>query len=215
MKNILMTIMLLSLPASAYAGLSDAGMHPMMAPNMNPNQGQGVQYAQHAQTSQHQDVKAQQHISPQQRVAPQQHVQASRPQQTNKDRGQAVRHEQDVDRHDDREPGYFRRDADYYGFAQVIYPIADVSTDFVVPDGFSTVIVNGETFYYNQGAFYQQVGNTLEAIPAVTGAIVDYIPQDYQIVMVNGVHYLVTGGVYYQRVEQGFMVVEPPTSDQG
>jgi hypothetical protein len=133
-----------------------------------------------------------------------------------------VRHDQQVNhrrqaverRHDTR-PGYFRRDADYYGHIRVPFPYSDVdSTVFVVPDGFELVMVNGETFYYHQGVFYQQVGNQLTAIPAVLGAVVDSIPEDYQIVMADGVHYLVTGGVYYQRVDQGFEVVEGPGSGQ-
>ena len=102
----------------------------------------------------------------------------------------------------------------YYGHVNVIFPYSDVDSPFAVPDGFDTVMVNGETFYYNQGVFYQQVGGQLTAIPPVLGAIVDNIPQDYQIVMADGVHYLVTGGVYYQRVDQGFQVVQGPVSDQ-
>ena len=204
MKNILMTIVLLSLPVSAYAGWSDNGSHPMMAPNMDPQQRQGAHYDQGAK------------IIQRQRIEPQEHIQAPRPQQhyvpSDRDHRQVQSYDQDRARHDDRAPGYFRRDVDYYGYAApVLYQIADVTPSFVVPYGFEALIVNGETFYYNQGAFYQLVGNTLETIPAVLGAIVDNIPQDYQIITTdNGAHYLYTSGVYYQRVDQGFMVVQAP-----
>ena len=96
--------------------------------------------------------------------------------------------------------------------SRVIYQYSDVYPDpiVVVPNGFETIMVDGQTYYYSEGVFYQQIGDQLVAIQPVFGAVVDSIPQDYQIVMADGEHYLVTGGVYYQRVDQGFEVVAPP-----
>jgi len=190
------------------AAWSDEGMHPMMAPGAPQVRVEPQHRNQPAQPPENHAVpvvnhaKAVSHDQPARQAAP------------TVNHAQAVRHEQPVRR--DTQPDYFRRDAQYYGHIEVPFPYADVSdvdSTFTVPDGFETVMVNGETFYYNQGIFYQQVGEQLTAIPAVLGAVVDSIPQDYQIVMVDGDHYLVTGGVYYQRVDQGFEVVQPPASD--
>jgi hypothetical protein len=90
-------------------------------------------------------------------------------------------------------------------------PTMVVNPEVAVPEGFETLEVNGQTFYYYGGAFYQYIEGQLTVIPAVLGAVVDAIPQDYQIVMADGVNYCVWGGVYYQRLMEGFQVVEPPT----
>lgn len=195
MKYILMMILLV-LPVQAHADWSAPGMRPVQAPNFSPNQGQPIQHEVHVNAP---PV----HVEPQYRVPV-----VSQPQPARHD--QPVDHRKAPERHEPAMPTYFRHDVKYYGHVDVILPYADVDSPFVVPDGFETVMVNGETFYYNQGVFYQQVGDQLTAIPAVLGAVVDNIPEDYQIVMADGVHYLFTGGVYYQRVDQGFEVVEAP-----
>lgn len=201
MKPIFFMMILLALPVSAYADWSNTGMHPSLSPN----------------------------FSPALRVEPQHHFQPVRPAQPARrytpaavNRPQAARHDQPVqhikvaERRAPVSPGYFRRDADYYGHSRVVFPYSDVDLDpiAVVPDGFETVTVDGQVYYYNDGVFYQQVGDQLAAIPPVLGAVVDSIPTDYQIVMADGTHYLFTRGVYYQRVDEGFEVVEPPVSDQ-
>ena len=195
MKPIFFTMILLALPVSAYADWSNTGMHPSLSPNLSP--------ALH--------VEAQHHFQPVQPARPVRHY---TPAAVN--HPQAVRHDRAVQRRAPAAPGYFRRDTEYYGHSRVVFPYSDVDPDpiAVMPDGFETVIVDGQAYYYNDGVFYQQVGGQLTAIPPVLGAVVDYIPQDYQIVMADGTHYLFTRGVYYQRVDEGFEVVEPPVSDQ-
>jgi hypothetical protein len=187
--TIFFTMILLGLPVQAHATWMEDGMHP--GAMLNPNQGQVIHHEVHL------------NITPPLRVETQ-----NRDQPT-------VNHHQTAERHEPKTPGYFRRDTNYYGLAQMGIPYADVDTGFVVPEGFENIVVDGQTYYYNDGIFYQQVGNQLTAVPPVLGAVVDYIPDDYQIVMADGAHYLVTGGVYYQRVDQGFEVVQPPVSDQG
>jgi hypothetical protein len=217
------TVILLVLPLQAQADWSDAGMHSVPAPNFSPNQEQPIHHEAHV------NVTPAQHIEPQHHAEPQHRVEQARPAEHQAppvvNRVQPVRHDQparhdqklrhdqpdyhfrDTDRH---VPGYFRRDVNYYGQAEVVFPFADVEPSFVVPDGYQSVVVDGQIYFYNDGVFYQQAGNQLAAIPPVLGAVVDSIPQDYQIVIADGAHYLFTGGIYYQRVDQGFEVVAPP-----
>lgn len=211
MKTILFMMALLALPVSAHAAWGNAEMHPVLAPNFIPNQGQPVRHEEHANTPPAQRVESQHRVEPQHRTEPQRQTQAPRPVEVRT--AQQIQFKRQ-ERHAPVMPGYFRRDTQYYGHIEVPFPYADVDTSsFSVPDGFETVMVNGETFYYDRGIFYQQVGSQLVAIPPVLGAVVDSIPQDYEIVMADGVHYLYTGGVYYQRVDQGFAVVVPPVPE--
>ncbi len=205
------TAVILGGQIQAQADWSDAGMHTM---GWAPNHIAGPQRVE-SQRPQHevQSPKPVEHNF----VRHDQGVQHHQPVQQVR-RYQPANHQQPV-RRDDRDrhvmPGYFRRDVVYYQHPVIAFPIADVDTGFWVPDGFEVVIYNGETFYYKDGSFYQQVGNQLTAIPAVLRAVVDHIPTDYEIVMANdGVHYLFTHGVYYQRVDQGFEVVPGPGIDQ-
>jgi hypothetical protein len=193
----LFTIILLALPVSVHADWSNPGMQPMLAPHAAPPVRVEPQHRQEL---------------PEHHQAPAQPVVHHTPVANHT---QPARHDQPV-RHDAIKPTYFRHDADYYGHVAVIFPYSDVDTSsFNVPDGFETVVVDGQTYFYSEGVFYQQMAGQLVAVAPVPGAVVDSIPEDYQIVMADGVHYLFTGGVYYQRVDQGFEVVEPPVSDQG
>jgi hypothetical protein len=193
----LFTMALLALPVQAHADWMENGMHPGAV--VSPNQGQTMHHEVHI------------NVAPPVRIKPQNRVQPPKPIEVRT--SPIVNHDRAAERHDTN-PGYFRRDINYYEHPAVVLPYADVDSGFVVPDGYETIMVNGETFYYDQGIFYSQVGDQLTAIPPVLGAVVDYIPQDYQIIMVDGAHYLFTGGVYYQRVDQGFEVAQPPVSDQ-
>jgi len=197
MKYLIMVIFL-SIPITAQAAWTEPGMNPTMTPQVR------IETQHHVQSS----LSVQRPVP----IADHQQRMVSQP--------QVVRHDRPMDRpeakrhEEQRAPEYFRRDVNYYQHAPIIYPYADIDTTFVVPDGFEAVIVNGETFYYNDGSFYQEVGNELTAIPAVLGAVVDSIPTDYQIVMAGSDHYLFTRGVFYQRVDQGFEVVQAPVIDQ-
>lgn len=199
--KIILTMFLLALPVSAYADWGNTGMQAVSTPN----------FSQPVQHQIHMNVTPTVRVEPPHRAAPSQPVVHN---------VQPVRHDQPVDhrptveRHDNTMPVYFRHDARYYGYDRIDIPYADVDVPFTVPDGFEAIVVDGQAYYYNNGVFYQQVGDQLAVIPAVLGAVVDYIPNDYQIIMEDGVHYLFTGGVYYQRVDQGFEVVQPPTSYQ-
>ena len=153
-------------------------MQPELTPNLSPYQGHAT----------HEKIAVPQRVETRQRVQPSQPVVRQTP--------PAVKHAKSYVRNDrsernrDKMPGYFQRDVNYYGHYErpnvIIYPYADVDTNFTVPDGYEVIMVNGETFYYYQGSFFQQVGDQLVAIPAVLGAVVDSIPEDYQIILADG-----------------------------
>jgi hypothetical protein len=199
MKPIFFTMILLALPVSAYADWSNTGMHPALSPNFSP----AIR------------VEPQHHFQP---VQPAQPVHQYTPKAVNHTQVarqyQPVQHNQVAERRAPVTPGYFRRDSDYYEHSGVDFAYSEVDSNIEVPDGFEAIDVDGQSYYYNDGVFYQQMGDQLVAIPPVLGAVVDSIPTDYQIVMADGTHYLFTKGVFYQRVDEGFEVVEPPVSDQ-
>ena len=221
MKHIMLTIFLI-IPISAYADWSNTG-NPGLSPNLSPNQVQPVQHVVHMNTAPSARVEPQHHVQQArpaqtaQPTRPAQHIAAPAVNRTQEARhDQPARHKQAVKRDAPVTPGYFRRDVDYYAHSRVIYQYSDVDPDpiVIVPNGFETIMVDGQTYYYSEGVFYQKIGDQLVAIQPVFGAVVDSIPQDYQIVMADGTHYLFTKGVFYQRVDQGFEVVAPPGSDQ-
>ena len=135
MKYIMMMILLV-LPVQAHADWSNTGMHPMGTPNLAPNQGQTI----------HQEL----HVNavPSARVEPQHRVEQARPAQQHY-AAPVVNHAQAVRQEQHRAPAvpeYFRHDSDYYGHGVVPFPYADVDSTFVVPDGFESVVVDGQIY---------------------------------------------------------------------
>ena len=217
----LFTVGFLGAPVSAHAVWSDAGMCPMVVPSLNPNQGQAVQREAHINVAPPQRIELQEHVQPPQRVEPQRHVQPPAPIVHNPvpvvNRPQAprvkppVNHNPPVERREPDRANYSHYSAGFYTHYNDDFPYRVVMAPAIVlPDTFEAIVVNGQIFYYHQGAFYQMTGGQLMAIPAVLGAVVDSIPEDYQIVMADGVNYCIWGGTYYERVAEGFQVVEPP-----
>ena len=191
MKSTMFFIMvLLALPVQAQADWSGAGAHPIAGPNF---------------------TAPPQRIEPQHRDTPHQHVQPVQPVHHYvppvENRAQSVRHDRPSNHQFYRNEGFFSQENDNF-------PYVTVSPTIDLPDGLVTIVVDGQTFFYNDGIFYQEVGGQLTVIPPVLGAVVDSIPQDYQIVMADGVNYFFAEGVYYQRVTDGFEVVQFPVSDQ-
>jgi len=120
-----------------------------------------------------------------------------------------VTHQAQGVRHLDQPKDPLRRDFNYYRHYDA-FNYSDLTPAFTVPDGFESVTVDGQSYYYNNGIFYQQDGNQLITIPPVLGAIVNDIPQDYVVISADGVNYLFTSGIYFVRTDDGFQVVQPP-----
>jgi hypothetical protein len=84
----------------------------------------------------------------------------------------------------------------------------------VIPPGFESLMIYGETFYYKDGIFYQIQNDHLIPVNAPIGAVVDYIPTSRREETINEITYYIYNGVYYVMTPHGhFQVVEPlPTT---
>lgn len=81
-----------------------------------------------------------------------------------------------------------------------------------LPEGFITIGVGRETYYYSDGVFYQKVNRLQKyvVVPPPIGGIVFSIPQGYQLVLIHGVAYYEYGGTFYKQVLNGYKVIYPP-----
>ncbi len=82
----------------------------------------------------------------------------------------------------------------------------------ILPQGFITINVSDENFYYCNGIFYQRIMRDQKymVVPPPVGGVVYTIPQGYQYMFIDGVVYYECKGVYYQRVLDGYKVIFPP-----
>jgi hypothetical protein len=82
----------------------------------------------------------------------------------------------------------------------------------ILPEGFITINVANETFYYCKGIFYQKLmrDQKYAIVPPPIGAVVFDIPIGYRYLFIDGVAYYEYQGVYYQRVLEGYRVIFPP-----
>jgi len=81
-----------------------------------------------------------------------------------------------------------------------------------LPQGFNTIILGDEIFYYYDGTFYRKVivdDKYIRVSPPI-GAVVRDLPSAYQYMYINGRAYYVSGGVYYGKVLNGYRVIFPP-----
>lgn len=81
-----------------------------------------------------------------------------------------------------------------------------------LPEGFTTVNVGYDIYYYFEGVFYQKIMRVQKyvIVPPPVGAVVITIPQGYELMLINGVSYYEIGNVYYKRVLEGYRVIFPP-----
>jgi hypothetical protein len=82
----------------------------------------------------------------------------------------------------------------------------------ILPQGFVTINVDSETYYYCSGIFYQRIMRDQKyvVVPPPIGAVVFTIPSGYQYMFIDGISYYVYEGVYYKRVLDGYKVIAPP-----
>jgi hypothetical protein len=92
------------------------------------------------------------------------------------------------------------------------YPYVLSQLIAVLPQGFVTINVADETFYYSNGIFYQKILREQKyvVVPPPIGAVVFDIPPGYQLMFIDGISYYNYGGVYYKRVLEGYKVIYPP-----
>lgn len=209
------TVILAGASVPAYASWENVGMNPVNAPpSVRVESQHRVLPTQHET---HMNIAPPIRVEPQHRVQPPQHevhmnvapsirVEPQRrvpPPQPTVHNTFPVRHNQAPRHYETGILKHIEGDLNYYNAV----PVPVVAA---VPDDLEEVVVDGQTYFYSEGVFYQQQGDQLVTIGAVVGAVVDYLPPGYQIVMADGVNYFVWGGVYYERLAEGFEVVVPP-----
>jgi len=81
-----------------------------------------------------------------------------------------------------------------------------------LPQGFVTLRVDQETYYYDNGIFFQKIirEHAYIIVPPPIGAVVFTIPQGYSLMLIDGVSLYEIKGVYYRRVLEGYKVIYPP-----
>jgi hypothetical protein len=81
-----------------------------------------------------------------------------------------------------------------------------------LPGGCVPVIVNGVTFYYGDGTFYQPYDDSYEEVYAPVGADVSEPPDDLTAIDANGqtFYYDATDGAFYAQQGDGYVVAPPP-----
>jgi len=95
----------------------------------------------------------------------------------------------------------------YSPYPPVLSPAIDI-----LPQGFVTINVGDETYYYYQGIFYQMIMRDQKyvVVPPPVGAVVFNIPKNYQYMFIDGASYYVYQGVYYKRTLEGYKIILPP-----
>jgi hypothetical protein len=81
-----------------------------------------------------------------------------------------------------------------------------------LPGGCVPVIVNGATFYYGDGTFYQPSDDSYQEVYAPVGADISEPPDDLMAIDVNGqtFYYDATDGAFYAQQDDGYVVAPPP-----
>ena len=94
---------------------------------------------------------------------------------------------------------YYEPKSDGEGYVVVEAPVgAAVSS---LPEGAEKVSVEGETYYYYGGTFYQKDGDKYVVVPPMAGTIVEKLPEGGKEVKVGDMTYVKVGDVYYQPTE--------------
>lgn len=88
----------------------------------------------------------------------------------------------------------------YYGHGY--YPVSPyIGLRFrALPFGFSTIYVGANPFYYYDGIYYRQYGNSeYEVAAPPLGAKVPELPKNARVTVINGEKYYVYEGTYYKE----------------
>jgi len=71
-----------------------------------------------------------------------------------------------------------------------------------LPEGYETVYVGNDTFYYYAGTFYVSINPGFEVVQAPVGAVISQLPSGAVYQQINGEDILVYNNVYYQPISQ-------------
>ena len=94
---------------------------------------------------------------------------------------------------------YYQPKDDGEGYVVVEPPVgAAVSS---LPKDTEEITVEGETYYYYGGTYYQKEGDKYVVVPPMAGTIVQNLPDGGKEVKVGHMTYVKVGDVYYQPTE--------------
>ena len=80
------------------------------------------------------------------------------------------------------------------------------------PVDYLPVIVDGATFFFAAGSFYQRGSDGYVMVAPPLGAVVPVLPEGYMMVTINGANYYYYSHTYYTLTPGGaYMVVRDPT----
>jgi hypothetical protein len=88
-------------------------------------------------------------------------------------------------------------------------PIARRSLPPISPDA-TPVIWKGQTYWYDDGLWYDQQPTEWRAVAAPTGAVVQKLPSTHATLQIDGRTYYAAYGVYYVAVPMGYAVADAP-----
>lgn len=97
----------------------------------------------------------------------------------------------------------------YYDNQYHFYPYVNIASSVELTGVYSIISFNGQTYFYDEGTFYQQYQLEYVAVVPPIGIIVNSIPDDARQIVSNGQLFFRFKGVFYVRVDQGYQVVEP------
>jgi hypothetical protein len=87
-----------------------------------------------------------------------------------------------------------------------------VSVGVPLPNGYASVYVGPNHYYYHHGVFYHPGPHGYYVVHAPYGCVVPVLPPHYVSAYYGGVPYYTYGGVYYQSAPGGYVVVNPPST---
>jgi len=76
--------------------------------------------------------------------------------------------------------------------------------------GYMRIFVNNAPFYYDDGIFYQPVGDDYQEVYPPVGAIVQILPDGAIEIDVGDTAYYYAGGAFFVQRDDGFVIVPPP-----
>ncbi len=109
---------------------------------------------------------------------------------------------------------YYEPKDDGEGYVVVEAPVG--ATVSKLPKEAEKITVEGETFYYFGGTYYQKEGDKYKVVPPMAGTVVDKLPDGGKEVKIGDVTYVKVGEVYYQPTEiEGHKVWEVVKVEEG
>ncbi len=79
----------------------------------------------------------------------------------------------------------------------------------VLPAGHVVHVHRGRNYYFHDGFYYNNVGNTYALVPAPFGLRVKALPPHHRKIVVVGKSYFYCSGTYYMASNNEYEVVEP------